>query len=186
MPQRTRCSPIVSLKASGLTSGKNFGKRPGTTPYQLLTKMLSTRMSLKVPVVSCAIRLYPGGQGPIVSFENFVKGEMQKAATDAAMEYETASQTIETLPTPETLKARIDATGIPQDEVHQPGDGILYSIAGSERSTAGIDSEEAIPVLSSNRSGSKRQMLIRRASVNSQQNMTKMLKATTERRSRKS
>ena len=33
----------------------------------------------------------------LISFEDFVKGEMQKAATDAAKEYETALQTIEEL-----------------------------------------------------------------------------------------
>ncbi|MCA9473768.1 MAG: hypothetical protein KC594_17025, partial [Nitrospira sp.] len=67
--------------------------------------------------VLCHQTLTQEAKERLVSFENFVKGEMQKAATDAAKEYETASQTIEAIPTSETLKTRIDAAGIPQDEV---------------------------------------------------------------------
>ena len=67
--------------------------------------------------VLCHQTLTQEAKERLISFENFVKGEMQKAATDAAKEYDTASQTIEALPTSETLKTRIDAAGIPQDEV---------------------------------------------------------------------
>ena len=81
----------------------------------------------------------------LVSFENFVKGEMQKAASDAAKEYETASQTIEALPTSETLKTRIDAAGIPQDEVASQVTDFFAQLQTRKDQLPGIDSEEAIP-----------------------------------------
>lgn len=80
----------------------------------------------------------------LISFENFVKGEMQKAATDAAKEYDTASQTIEALPTSETLKTRIDAAGIPQDVASQVTD-FFAQLQARKDLLPGIDSEEAIP-----------------------------------------
>ena len=81
----------------------------------------------------------------LISFENFVKGEMQKAAADAAKEYETASQTIEALPTLETLKTRIDAAGIPEDEVVSQVTDFLAQLQARKDLLPGIDSEEAIP-----------------------------------------
>ena len=81
----------------------------------------------------------------MISFESFVKGEMQKAATDAAKEYETASQTIEALPTSETLKTRIDAAGIPQDEVASQVTDFFAQLQARKDLLPGIDSEEAIP-----------------------------------------
>ena len=81
----------------------------------------------------------------LISFENFVKGEMQKAATDAAKEYETANQTIEALPTSETLKTRIDAAGIPQDEVASQVTDFFAQLQARKDLLPGIDSEDAIP-----------------------------------------
>ncbi len=81
----------------------------------------------------------------LISFENFVKGEMQKAATDAAKEYETASQTIEMLPTSETLKIRIDAAGIPQDGVACQVMNFFSQMQARKDLLLGIDSEEDIP-----------------------------------------
>ena len=81
----------------------------------------------------------------LVSFENFVKGEMQKAASDAAKEYETASQTIEALPTSETLKTRIDAAGIPKDEVASQVTDFFAQLQARKDLLPGIDSEQAIP-----------------------------------------
>ncbi|KFI23728.1 AAA family ATPase [Nitrosococcus oceani] len=81
----------------------------------------------------------------LTSFENFVKGEMEKAATDAVKEYETASQTIEALPTLETLKTRIDAAGIPQDEVASQVTGFFAQLQARKDLLPGINSEEAIP-----------------------------------------
>lgn len=79
------------------------------------------------------------------SFENFVKGELQKAASDAAKEYETASQTIEALPTSEALKTRIDAAGIPQDEVSSQVTDFFAQLQVRKDLLPEIDSEEAIP-----------------------------------------
>nr|CDQ34911.1 hemin importer ATP-binding subunit [Virgibacillus halodenitrificans] len=81
----------------------------------------------------------------LASFENFVKGEMQKAASDAAKEYETASQTIEALPTSEGLKTRIDAAGIPQDEVASQVTDFFAQLQARKDLLPEIDSEEAIP-----------------------------------------
>ena len=48
--------------------------------------------------VLCHQALTQEAKERLISFENFVKGEMQKAATNAAKAYEAASQTIEALP----------------------------------------------------------------------------------------
>jgi energy-coupling factor transporter ATP-binding protein EcfA2 len=81
----------------------------------------------------------------LISFEMFVKGEMQKAARDAAKEHETASQTIEALPSSETLKTRIDAAGISQDEVASQVTDFFAQLQARKDLLPGIDSEEAIP-----------------------------------------
>ena len=80
----------------------------------------------------------------LISFENFVKGEMQKAATDAAKEYEIAKQPIEALPASETLRTRIDAAGILQDIASQVTD-FFAQVQTRKDQLPGIDSEEAIP-----------------------------------------
>jgi energy-coupling factor transporter ATP-binding protein EcfA2 len=95
--------------------------------------------------VLCHQTLTQEAKERLVSFENFVKGEMQKAASDAAKEYETASQTIEALPTSETLKTRIDAAGIPQDEVASQVTDFFAQLQARKDLLPGIDSEEAIP-----------------------------------------
>lgn len=95
--------------------------------------------------VLCHQTLTQEAKDRLISFENFVKGEMQKAATDAAKDYETASQTIEVLPTSETLKTRIDAAGIPQDEVTSQMTDFFAQLQARKDLLPGIDSEEAIP-----------------------------------------
>lgn len=94
--------------------------------------------------VLCHQTLTQEARERLISFENFVKGEMQKAATDAAKEYDTARQTIEALPTSETLKTRIDAAGIPQDVASQVTD-FFAQLQARKDLLPGIDSEEAIP-----------------------------------------
>lgn len=95
--------------------------------------------------VLCHQTLTQEAKDRLISFENFVKGEMQKAATDAAKEYETASQTVEALPTRESLKTRIDAAGIPQDEVARQVTGFFAQLQNKKDQLPGIDSEEAVP-----------------------------------------
>ncbi|UKV13210.1 hypothetical protein L6172_14255 [Thalassospiraceae bacterium SW-3-3] len=67
--------------------------------------------------VLCHQTLTDEAKKRFISFENFVQGELQNAATIAAEEYEAASNTIEVLPTSAVLKARIDAAGIAEDEI---------------------------------------------------------------------
>lgn len=80
----------------------------------------------------------------LTSFENFVKGEMQKAATDATKEYETAYGTIEALPTSDTLNTLIDAAGIQQDEFANQVMEFFAQLQDRKDQLSGIDSEEAI------------------------------------------
>ncbi|MER1940714.1 AAA family ATPase [Castellaniella sp. FW104-16D08] len=95
--------------------------------------------------VLCHQTLIQEAKVRLVSFENFVKGELQNAASDAVKEYETASQTIEALPTSETLKTRIDAAGISQDEVASQVTDFFAQLQARKDLLPGIDSEEAIP-----------------------------------------
>lgn len=97
--------------------------------------------------VLCHQALTQEAKNRLISFESFVKGEMQKAATDAAKEYEIVSQTIETLPTSETLKIRLDAAGIPQDEVSSQVTEFFVQLQARKDYLSGIDSEKAIPDL---------------------------------------
>lgn len=95
--------------------------------------------------VLCYQTLTQEAKERLISFESFVKGEMQKAATDAAKEYDTASKTIEALPTPETLKTRIDAAGIPQGEVASQVTDFFAQLQARRDLLFGIDSKAAIP-----------------------------------------
>lgn len=95
--------------------------------------------------VLCHQTLTEEAKNRLISFEGFVKGEMQKAAMDAAKEYEVASQTIELLPTSETLKTRIDAAGIAQDEIASQVIDFFNQLKDRKDQLPGIDSEEAMP-----------------------------------------
>lgn len=94
--------------------------------------------------VLCHQTLSQEAKERLVSFENFVKGEMQKAASDAATEYETASQTIDALPTSEALKTRIDAAGISQEEVASQVTDFFAQLQVRKDLLSEIDSEETI------------------------------------------
>ena len=95
--------------------------------------------------VLCHQTLTQEAKERLISFEKFVKGEMQKAAKDAAKEHEIACQTIEALQSSETLKTRIDAAGISQDEVASQVTGFFAQLQARKDLLTGIDSEEAIP-----------------------------------------
>lgn len=95
--------------------------------------------------VLCHQTLTQEAKDRLISFENFVKGEVQKVASVSAKEYETASQTIETLPTSEMLKARIDATSISQDEFASRVTKFFALLQARKDQLPEIDSEEAIP-----------------------------------------
>lgn len=95
--------------------------------------------------VLCHQTLSQEAKERLTSFENFVQGAMQKAVTDAAKEYDTASQTIEALPTLEMLKTRIDAAGIRQDELVSQVTDFFAQLQARKDLLLGIDSEEVIP-----------------------------------------
>lgn len=95
--------------------------------------------------VLCHQTLTQEAKERLITFEDFVKGEMEKAATDAAKEYETASQTIEALPTSETLKTRIDAAGFPTDEFVSQATEFFAQLQARKDQLLGIDLEETIP-----------------------------------------
>jgi energy-coupling factor transporter ATP-binding protein EcfA2 len=94
--------------------------------------------------VLCHQTLTQEAKDRLMSFENFVKGEMQKAAIDAATEYEDVSQTVEALPTSETLKTKIDATGIAQDKFANQVMEFFTQLQSRKNQLHGIDSEEAV------------------------------------------
>jgi len=94
--------------------------------------------------VLCHQPLAKEAKARLLSFEHFVKGEMQKALTDAIKEYELASQTVGVLPTPEALKIRIDAAGISQDEIANQIMEFFTQLQAKKDQLLGNDSEEAI------------------------------------------
>lgn len=81
----------------------------------------------------------------LLSFEKFVKGEMQKGVTDAAEEYETAIKTVEELPTSDTLKTRIDAAGISQNEVASQLMDFFAQLRARKDQLLGIKEKEENP-----------------------------------------
>jgi energy-coupling factor transporter ATP-binding protein EcfA2 len=96
--------------------------------------------------VLCHQTLSPEAKERLISFENFVKGEMQKTATDAAKEYGIAMQTIEVLPTSETLKTRIDAAGISDDELVSQVTDFFAQIQDRSDQLLEIESEEDLTI----------------------------------------
>ena len=55
----------------------------------------------------------------LVSFEEFVKGEMQRASEVAANEYKSAIQAIEDIPSSDSLNIRLDAADIREDDTRR-------------------------------------------------------------------
>lgn len=95
--------------------------------------------------VLCHQTLTQDAKNRLHSFENFVKGAMQKAATDAAREYETLCKTVELLPTSDTLKTKIDATGISADGFESQVMEFYTQLQARKDQLQEIDSEEFIP-----------------------------------------
>ncbi|MFO8834957.1 hypothetical protein SC661_14095 [Legionella pneumophila serogroup 1] len=95
--------------------------------------------------VLCHQTLSQEAKDRFISFEGFVQGEMQKAATDAAEEYEAIFQTFETLPTSEILETKIDATSIPQNRFSNQVTEFFTQLQVRKDQLQEIDSEDAIP-----------------------------------------
>ena len=94
--------------------------------------------------VLCHQTLSQEAKGRLILFEDFVKGKIQKAAADAAKEYETAAQTVKALPAPESLRIRIDAAGITQDQVASQVMEFFTKLQNRKDQLFGNDSEETI------------------------------------------
>lgn len=100
--------------------------------------------------VLCHQTLTEDAKGKLTAFESFVKGQMQKAATDANKEYETASQAIGVLPTTEALKVRVDAAGISNNVISSKITDFFTLLQDRKDQVTGINAEETIiaPLLS--------------------------------------
>lgn len=95
--------------------------------------------------VLCHQPLDPAARSRLTSFEEYVQGEMLKAAVAAKQVYETASQTIEELPTKEALKTRMDAAGITQEEIAKQVTEFYDQLQTRRKLLPGIDAEASIP-----------------------------------------
>lgn len=95
--------------------------------------------------VLCHQSLSEEAKKRLISFEDFVKGETQQALTTATQEYDTAIQDIGELPTTETLKARIDATGISDEGFTTDVTKFFEQLNTRKSLLLEIESEDDIP-----------------------------------------
>lgn len=95
--------------------------------------------------VLCHQNLTQEAKERLISFESFVKGEMQQAANEAAKEYENATQTVESIPTTDSLKNRIDATGIQQDDITSQMTEFFSLLQDRKDQLPAFESENEIP-----------------------------------------
>jgi energy-coupling factor transporter ATP-binding protein EcfA2 len=95
--------------------------------------------------VLCHQALTTEAKARLTSFENFVKGEMQKVAIDASKEYETAINSVEQIPTSESLKARVDAAGVLQEEVASQMIDFFTQLQKRKDLLSEVYSEKGIP-----------------------------------------
>lgn len=95
--------------------------------------------------VLCHQTLTQEAKERLISFENFVKGEMQKAATEAREKYESAIQAVEELPTLEALRTKIDAAGLSQDKFFSRVTEFFTQLQTRKDQLPNIDSEEGLP-----------------------------------------
>ena len=65
--------------------------------------------------VLCQQILSPKAKARLLSFDEFVKGEMQKASFNATKEFNSALQAIDDVPTADLLKSRVDAAGLHEE-----------------------------------------------------------------------
>jgi energy-coupling factor transporter ATP-binding protein EcfA2 len=98
--------------------------------------------------VLCHQPLSQEAKGRLLSFEEFVKGEMQKAYTSAAMEFDTAIQSVGEIPASDSIKMRFDAAGLQQDEITAPLTVLFSDLQKRKKKLPDLESEDAIPVIS--------------------------------------
>lgn len=95
--------------------------------------------------VLCHQTLTSEAKNRLVSFEDFVKGELQRAVTEAAKEYETVLQSVENIPTSDSLEARVDATGIQNNGFTSSVIKFFSQLQARKDQLPGFDSEDVIP-----------------------------------------
>ena len=95
--------------------------------------------------VLCHQPLSEEAKARLLSFEDFVKGEMEKTAVDAAKEYESIMQTVEDIPTSDSLQATIDAAGIQQDQITTQITEFFSQLQVRKDQLPKLESEDSIP-----------------------------------------
>ena len=80
----------------------------------------------------------------LVSFEEFVKGEMQRASEVAANEYKSAIQAIEDIPSSDSLNTRLDAADIREDETRRSIIKFFSDLQTRKEQLPGLNSGEKI------------------------------------------
>ncbi len=96
--------------------------------------------------VLCHQKLDPEAKDRLSSFENFVKGEMQSAALAAAKEYDEAIKTIDDIPSSESLRTTIDATGIQQVGITEKVIEFFTQLQERKDIILKLTSEDEIPI----------------------------------------
>lgn len=95
--------------------------------------------------VLCHQLLSQGGKVRLLSFESFVKGELQKAAEKAANEYGDALKSLKVVPAEDTIITRLDACGIQKEEIVSKILSSFSELQMLREKLPGIKSEEEIP-----------------------------------------
>lgn len=78
------------------------------------------------------------------SFESYIKGEMQKQATDAARDAKQAIDALPDIPSAEALKTKIDAAGIESQDIIKALNDTLTTLQNRKSKVSSLDSEEAL------------------------------------------
>ena len=94
--------------------------------------------------VLCHQQLDHEAKNRLTAFEIFVKGEAQKAIFEANKEYNNALRAIDVLPTEDTLKIKIDAAGITEDQLSRQIYEFYSQLKYIKNMLLEIDSENAI------------------------------------------
>ena len=97
--------------------------------------------------VLCHQSLSQEAKERLVSFEEFVKGEMQRASEVAANEYKSAIQAIEDIPSSDSLNTRLDAADIREDETRRSIIKFFSDLQTRKEQLPGLNSGEKIPAV---------------------------------------
>ena len=95
--------------------------------------------------VLCQQTLLPETKATLLSFEEFVKGEMQTISDAAARELNTIIQKIEDVPTTETLSLRIEGAGLEQNEIASQLIGFFLDLKKRREEFIKFESEGKLP-----------------------------------------